>query len=51
MWEFGQPDHGTVAVEDLVGGYRFSWDGKIHSLSLDPHMRPYAIWRLTAPGA
>ena len=51
LWEFGLPDHGSIAVEDLVGGYRFDWHGKVHSLSLDPHTRPYAIWRLTPPGA
>jgi starch synthase (maltosyl-transferring) len=51
LWEFGLPDHGSIAVEDLVGGHRFDWQGKVHSLSLDPHSRPYAIWRLTAPGA
>ncbi len=51
LWEFGLPDHGSIEVEDLVGGERFTWSGKIHRLRLDPHTNPYAIWRLIPPGA
>ncbi|RUT34843.1 alpha-1,4-glucan--maltose-1-phosphate maltosyltransferase [Arsenicitalea aurantiaca] len=51
LWEFGLPDDGTVDVEDMVSGNRFTWTGKVHQLRLDPHHKPYAIWRLTAPGA
>ena len=46
LWEFGLPDHGTIEVEDLVTGHRFTWTGKIQHIDLDPAIRPYAIWRL-----
>ena len=49
LWEFGLADHASVDVEDLVGGSRFTWTGKVQHLSLDPD-RPYAIWRVTPPG-
>jgi starch synthase (maltosyl-transferring) len=50
LWEFGLPDDASVEVEDLVGGNRFTWHGKDHTLTLDPQDRPYAIWRLIPPG-
>ena len=42
-------DHESLDVEDLVGGSRFTWTGKVQHLRLDPG-RPYAIWRVTPPG-
>jgi starch synthase (maltosyl-transferring) len=51
MWEFGLPDGAAIEVEDLVGGSRFSWTGKVQHMLLDPHQRPYQIWRLVGPGA
>lgn len=51
LWEFGLPDHASIAVEDLVTGARFTWAGKVQHLHLDPAVRPYAIWRLIAGGA
>ncbi len=48
LWEFGLADHDSVAVEDLVGGYRFRWHGKLQHIRLDPS-EPYRIWRI-APG-
>jgi starch synthase (maltosyl-transferring) len=48
LWEFGIPDDGTIAVHDLVGGYRFDWHGKTQWIRLDPS-EPYRIWRI-APG-
>jgi len=48
LWEFGLPDDGSVAVEDLAGGYRFRWYGKTQHIRLDPS-EPYRIWRI-APG-
>jgi starch synthase (maltosyl-transferring) len=50
LWEFGLPDHGTIAAEDAIHGNRFTWTGKMHRLDLDPHARPYAIWKMH-PGA
>ncbi|WP_181704721.1 maltotransferase domain-containing protein [Chthonobacter rhizosphaerae] len=48
LWEWHQPDHGSLAVEDLVRGHRFSWHGKTQRLRLDPHELPYSIWRIDA---
>ena len=51
LWEFGLPSEASVEVQDLVAGNSFTWHGMQHRLALDPHTRPYAIWRLSAPGA
>ncbi|AUW60221.1 alpha-1,4-glucan--maltose-1-phosphate maltosyltransferase [Sphingobium sp. SCG-1] len=48
LWEFGLPDDGNVAVEDLAEGHRFRWYGKAQHIRLDPE-QPYRIWRI-APG-
>ena len=50
LWEFGLPDDGSIAAEDLVSGERFTWQGKIHQLTLTPD-DPYRIWRIEAPQA
>ncbi|MEI5668517.1 alpha-1,4-glucan--maltose-1-phosphate maltosyltransferase [Bosea sp. CCNWLW174] len=50
LWEFGLPDHGTVAVENLMRGARFDWHGKWQTIRLDPQDTPFAIWRIT-PGS
>jgi starch synthase (maltosyl-transferring) len=49
LWEFGIPDDGAVEVQDLVNGNSFAWYGKYHRLTLDPHARPYAVWKLLGP--
>lgn len=49
LWEFGLPDDGAVEVQDLIHGNSFAWYGKNHRLNLDPHARPYAVWRLLGP--
>jgi starch synthase (maltosyl-transferring) len=41
------PDDGTVMVEDLMRGHRFSWTGKIQHIRLDPAEFPFSIWRLS----
>ena len=51
LWEFDLPDEASIEVEDAVHGNRFTWHGKTQTLRLDPHERPYAIWRLLPPGA
>jgi starch synthase (maltosyl-transferring) len=48
LWEFGLPDDGSLAVEDLAAGHRFRWHGKNQRIRLDPD-EPYRIWRI-APG-
>lgn len=50
LWKFGLDDHASIEVEDLINGNRFTWHGKYQTLHLDPESRPYAIWRLIAPG-
>jgi starch synthase (maltosyl-transferring) len=45
LWEFGLPDTGTVAVEDLAAGHRFDWHGKDQQIRLSPD-EPYRIWRI-----
>ena len=50
LWRFGLADHASIAVEDLLTGRRFAWNGKIQHVWLDPHVNPYAVWRLVPPG-
>ncbi|XDA98981.1 alpha-1,4-glucan--maltose-1-phosphate maltosyltransferase [Sulfitobacter sp. LCG007] len=50
LWEFELPDEGAIEVQDAINGNRFTWFGKSHRLSLDPHDRPYAVWKLFPPG-
>ncbi len=50
LWELGLPDESAIAVEDLVTGVHFTWQGKIQHMHLDPNDRPYAIWRLYRAG-
>ncbi len=45
LWEFGLPDDAGLAVEDLFTGEHFQWHGKIQHVWLDPHVRPFAVWR------
>ena len=47
LWEFGLPDSGTLDVEDLLDGGRFSLTGKHQTIAFDPASRPCVIWRLT----
>ncbi|WP_322104631.1 maltotransferase domain-containing protein [Paraburkholderia sp. J41] len=39
-------DHARLAVTDEVTGDRFEWSGRWQHLRLDPHSKPYAIWRI-----
>ncbi|WP_299362883.1 alpha-1,4-glucan--maltose-1-phosphate maltosyltransferase [uncultured Paracoccus sp.] len=48
--ELGLPAEASVEVEDVIHGNRFTWHGRDHRLQLDPHDRPYAIWKLFPPG-
>jgi starch synthase (maltosyl-transferring) len=49
LWEFGLPDSASIGVHNLVTGEHFTWTGKVQQMVLDPHQRPYAIWRLIPP--
>jgi starch synthase (maltosyl-transferring) len=46
LWLWGLSDAAAVAVEDLVGGHRFTWQGKVQHIRLDPAVLPYALWRV-----
>ncbi len=50
LWEWGLPDDAAIAAEDLMRGSRFTWQGKIQRIRLDPADLPFAIWRLNPPG-
>ncbi len=47
LWEWKLPDDGSLEVEDLMRGERFTWHGKNQHLRLDPAVLPFAIWRLS----
>jgi starch synthase (maltosyl-transferring) len=44
LWEWGLPDDGSLAVEDLLSGAHFIWHGKMQHIHLAPES-PYRIWR------
>ncbi len=46
LWEWGIADNGALAVEDLLSGARFVWQGKIQHIHLAPDA-PYRIWRIS----
>jgi starch synthase (maltosyl-transferring) len=48
LWEWKLPDSGSLQAEDLMTGNRFTWTGKHQYLRLDPHVLPFAIWRLSS---
>ncbi|WP_063625079.1 alpha-1,4-glucan--maltose-1-phosphate maltosyltransferase [Paraburkholderia mimosarum] len=39
-------DHATLNVVDEMTGERFDWYGRWQHARLDPHARPFAIWRI-----
>jgi len=46
LWEFGLPDDAALQVEELMGGGRFTWRGKIQHWRFVPWELPFAIWRI-----
>ena len=46
LWEFGMPDNGVFAVEELMRGMQFEWYGKVQQLALRPAELPFAIFRV-----
>ena len=49
LWEFGLTDTASVEAVDLTDDRRLTLTGKVQHVSLDPRIRPYAIWRLVPP--
>ncbi|CAM2184480.1 Alpha-1,4-glucan:maltose-1-phosphate maltosyltransferase [Paraburkholderia sacchari] len=39
-------DRARLAVVDEITGERFEWQGRWQHVRLDPHARPFAIWRI-----
>ncbi|WP_321844318.1 maltotransferase domain-containing protein [Paraburkholderia bannensis] len=39
-------DHARLAVVDEMTGERFEWQGRWQHVRLDPHTKPFAIWRI-----
>jgi len=50
LWLWGMSDSASVAVTDLMAGHRFTWNGKIQHIRLDPAIVPFAIWRIRPVG-
>jgi len=47
LWSWNLPDHGSLDLEDVVGGNRFTLTGKVQRIRLDPHGGlPFLIWRV-----
>ncbi|WP_211100043.1 alpha-1,4-glucan--maltose-1-phosphate maltosyltransferase [Acuticoccus kandeliae] len=49
LWEFGLSDDASIEVEDMAADYTFTWHGKAQHVYIDPHQRPYFIWRIISP--
>ncbi len=49
LWEWNLSDDESLAVEDLLYGYRFVWKGKVQDITLDPTF-PYRIWKIQPVG-
>jgi starch synthase (maltosyl-transferring) len=50
LWEWGLPDDAALEAEDLMRDRRFTWQGKLQRLRLDPHDLPFGIWRVRPVG-
>jgi len=50
LWEWGLPDHEALIVDDLVSGGRDVWVGKYRTVTLDPRVLPFAVWRARPRG-
>ncbi|WP_366654116.1 alpha-1,4-glucan--maltose-1-phosphate maltosyltransferase [Fodinicurvata sp. EGI_FJ10296] len=48
LWEFGLGDHGTLALEELFDGARFTWTGRRQHVWIS-NDRPAFMWRVTLP--
>jgi len=45
LWSWNLPDQGSLSMEDLISGQKFTWTGKMQRLRLEAGM-PFAIWRV-----
>jgi starch synthase (maltosyl-transferring) len=45
LWLFGLPDDGAMEAEDLMREFKFTWYGKMQSVTLHPD-QPFCIWRI-----
>jgi starch synthase (maltosyl-transferring) len=45
LWEWGLDDGAMLSVDDLVRGGGEVWVGKYRTISLDPRILPFGIWR------
>jgi starch synthase (maltosyl-transferring) len=45
LWLFGLPDDGALDAEDLMRDFKFIWNGKNQSVTLNPE-QPFCIWRI-----
>ena len=50
LYELGLQDWDSVAVEDLLGGWRFTWTGRDQYIELKPGENPAMIWRVGRVG-
>ncbi len=50
LWEWGLPDHESLAATDLMRNHGFVWRGKQQRVRLDPAELPFAIWQIIPPG-
>ncbi len=46
LWKWGLADTAALEAEDLMSHTRMVWHGKIQHMRLDPHVLPYAVWRV-----
>jgi len=46
LWEFGLPDTGALAVEELMRGVQLRWYGKLQHWRFVPQELPFAIFRI-----
>ena len=49
LWRYGLPEDAMLHVEDQVSGAHFDWHGTHQRIQLDPHVLPFAIYRIRPP--
>jgi starch synthase (maltosyl-transferring) len=49
LHELGVGEAQVLEIEELLHGDRFSWQGRIQRIRLDPMFNPCAVWRVTPP--
>jgi starch synthase (maltosyl-transferring) len=46
LWEFDLPDDASLHGEDLMSGHRWTWQGKVQWMRIEPWHLPFGIWRI-----